>query len=255
MKTKNILLGVCFSAYLILYYQQTAGLNHLLFSVIFITALLFSDASFVRNKPWILVAVGAIVSGLGVTLYGNDLSYIANLIAISSLAGLSYSPDSSLIFASVQGVFSYVSSPMQKFIKISNKLFILSIMRRKPFDLRDELVLKNGLPWVTSSRMCKYIRMRKWLVTACVEAFDKMLLKEATAFRPSIFEAFSGFGKSRITIATAGSLMCIVLARRVSTLNSQSEILIRCNRFGITVVTRTPSFRLLELNGMRASAI
>ncbi len=122
MKTKNILLGVCFTAYLILYYQQTPGLNHLLFSVILVIALLFSDASFIRNKPWILVAVGAVISGLGVALYGNDLSYIANLIAIASLAGLSYSPDSSLIFASLQGAFSYVSSPIQKFITITNKL-------------------------------------------------------------------------------------------------------------------------------------
>ncbi len=121
MKTKNIILTTSFLAYLYLFYQQTAGINHLIMSGIFIASLLTTNFKLVKNKPWVLVAIGALISGLGVALYGNDLSYYANLIALAALAGLSFSPNSSLVFAFAHGALSYILKPAETFINFISK--------------------------------------------------------------------------------------------------------------------------------------
>lgn len=142
MKTKNIILATSFLAYLYLFYHTTAGINHLLFSTILVGALLFTDSKFLSNKPWIFVALGAITTGLGVALYGNDLSYIANLITLAALAGLSFSPNSSLVFACTHGALSYLVKPAQKVI---NFFALLNADKPKEPSKKDTIFTRNRI--------------------------------------------------------------------------------------------------------------
>lgn len=125
MKKKNILIFICLTVYCILFYQQSIGINLLIFTLLMISGLLLIDSSLAKNKNWILVAIGAVITSVSAFFYGNVLSALGNVISLILLSNMSMEKTSSLVFSFIQSGFSYVSVP---FVKLAN--FIDGIMNR-----------------------------------------------------------------------------------------------------------------------------
>lgn len=118
MKKKTIVLITALIGWCYLFYHQSAGINLLIFNVLLISGLLFSDLSLARSKTWIAAATGALITSAGALLYGSFLSCFGNVFALLILAGVSAERTSSLFFAFTRSVSSYVAMPFLFIAKI-----------------------------------------------------------------------------------------------------------------------------------------
>jgi hypothetical protein len=121
MKKNDWILLSAVALYSYLFYEQSPGINFLLFSLALIAALVMRDRSVSKNKNWLLAAAGSLASAACVAWYGNNLSVIANIISLSLLSGLSARPETSLLFALLFSLYSYVSSIAFLFIGRARK--------------------------------------------------------------------------------------------------------------------------------------
>ncbi len=122
MKKKTILILICLAAYCYLFYQQTIGVNFLIFNVLMITSLLVIDKTRVKKRTWLLVALGAVITSLSACLYGNVLSYIGNVVSLLLLANLSLEKEASLFFSFVQVCFSYIAVPFVRLADLADRM-------------------------------------------------------------------------------------------------------------------------------------
>lgn len=116
MKKNDWLLFISIALYSFLFYEQTAGINFMLFSIVLIAALYIKDNALLKSKSWLLVAAGSLLSGICVAIYGNELSIIANIISLSILAGICYKNKSSVILSLLFSFYSYITTPIFIFI-------------------------------------------------------------------------------------------------------------------------------------------
>lgn len=110
MKKNDWILIITVLAYSILFYKQLAGLNFLLFNIILLIGLIVKDTSILKDKKWILLATGNLVTAGCVAYYDNELSIIANIISLGILSAYSMSRYSSLIFALLFSIYSIILS-------------------------------------------------------------------------------------------------------------------------------------------------
>ena len=105
-KIDYLILGTV-GAYSYLFYQQSSGINYLIFTVILLLVLLIAEPRRLRALPWLTVALGALASGFNITMQHTNLALVANIISLVALAGLSFQPRSSLLIAGINGLFSF----------------------------------------------------------------------------------------------------------------------------------------------------
>jgi hypothetical protein len=110
MKKNDWILLITVALYSFLFYQQTAGINFLIFTVAVVIGLYVKDNNLIKNNKWKLAAVGSLLSALCISCYGNSLSVIANIISLSLLSALSYSSNTSVILSLLFSFYSYFSS-------------------------------------------------------------------------------------------------------------------------------------------------
>ncbi len=113
MKKNDWILAITVAAYSYLFYQQTAGINFLLFNLLLVTILLINDKTRIKSVYWMLAACGSLLSAIGISYYGNGLAVTANLISLSMLSALSYNTQTSVIAALLFSSYSYASSIVQ----------------------------------------------------------------------------------------------------------------------------------------------
>lgn len=106
MKKNDWILVASVFAYSFLFYKEMAGLNFLLFNIILLIGLIIKDSSILKDKKWILLAIGSLLIASCVAYYDNALSIIANIISLGILSAYSISRYSSLIFALLFSIFS-----------------------------------------------------------------------------------------------------------------------------------------------------
>lgn len=121
MKKNDLILGIALSIYCYLFYNQGIGINVLLFTATLIACLFIKDNSVSKDKDWIVLSLGSLISGICAALYGNTLSAIANFISLSLLASVSFSKESSLIFSLIHSGYSYISAPCFMVMNYSEK--------------------------------------------------------------------------------------------------------------------------------------
>jgi hypothetical protein len=122
MKKNDWILLLSVAAYSFLFYDQTAGINFLLFTIVLIAGLLLKEKLLLKNKVWLSAAVGSLLSGVCVAIYGNGLSVIANIISLSILSGISLNGQSSVIMSLLFSFYSYITAPIFMFLdKIERK--------------------------------------------------------------------------------------------------------------------------------------
>jgi hypothetical protein len=111
MKKNDWILIITTALYSYLFYQEKTGFNVLLLSLALIIALLIKDKQVVKNKSWIMAALGTIITACSVSYYGNYLSIIANVIALCVLSGISNHKNSSVFFSLFFACFTFITSP------------------------------------------------------------------------------------------------------------------------------------------------
>jgi hypothetical protein len=109
MKKNDFILAASIALYSFLFYAQSFGVNFLLFSLALVILLIIRNAQLLRNRRWLVVALGSILSGACVAYFGNTLSFVANIISLSLLSAYSLG-ESSLIFSLLFSMYSYCSS-------------------------------------------------------------------------------------------------------------------------------------------------
>jgi hypothetical protein len=116
MKKNDWILLSSVALYSFLFYEQTAGINFLLFTIALITGLLLKERLLLKNTAWLFAAIGSLLSGICVAIYGNGLSVIANIISLSILSGISLNGQSSVIMSLLFSFYSYITAPIFMFL-------------------------------------------------------------------------------------------------------------------------------------------
>jgi Leucine-rich repeat (LRR) protein len=110
MKKNDWILIISVILYSWMFYQQTAGINFLIFSVAAIVLLIWSKPSNLKDSKWYVAASGTLVSGVCVALFGTAVSVVANIVSLSLLSAYSISRNSSVVLAGLYAVYSYLSA-------------------------------------------------------------------------------------------------------------------------------------------------
>lgn len=110
MKKNDWILLASVAVYSLLFYAQSYGINYLLFTGFLIAMLYLKDKQVIKSTGWIAAALGSIASALSVFLYGNYLSFLANIISLSILSALSFSATTSVLLGLLFSWYSYASA-------------------------------------------------------------------------------------------------------------------------------------------------
>jgi len=144
MKRIDWILLISVASYNFLFYEQSAGINFLIFTLFLIACLLGLNKTLLKQRNWQIAAIGCLISGISVCLYGNEFSVVMNIISLSLLSMLSGNEKSSVILSLVFAMYSYASSPIYMIVNaINNKTDEISERR----DMSKRVILV-GIPVV-----------------------------------------------------------------------------------------------------------
>jgi hypothetical protein len=119
MKKNDIILGSSVIVYSFLFFQQTAGINFLLFTLMLTAFLVIKDFTILFHKEWIVTAIGSMLSACCIVYTNSLLAIISNIISLSLMAGYSMNKNSSLIFSGLYSLYSYLSAVPFMFIDLA----------------------------------------------------------------------------------------------------------------------------------------
>ncbi|MEA5403765.1 DUF4173 domain-containing protein [Arcicella sp. DC2W] len=110
MNNKKILLAFTSIAFSYLFYQQSAGINFLIFTIIVIVGMLITQPDLIKNKAWQIVAFGSVLSSGMIVFHHSNLSIIAFFCSLILLIGVSNHQDSSIYVGLLKGFVSIAFS-------------------------------------------------------------------------------------------------------------------------------------------------
>jgi len=121
MKSNDRLLAAGTAAYSYLFYEQNAGINFLIFNLVFISMLLYRDKNLLQNKTWLLAAGMCLLSATGIVLHSSALAMIANVFGLLLLSSYSFNRATSSVFSFLFSFYSVVSSFIYVIIDASKR--------------------------------------------------------------------------------------------------------------------------------------
>lgn len=110
MKSNDRLLILGTLAYSFLFYDQNAGVNFLIFTLVFVAILLARDKSILKQRSWLFAALMCIVSAVSVLVHSSVLAIISNIVGLLLLSAFAMDRKTSFIFSFLFSCFSIVSS-------------------------------------------------------------------------------------------------------------------------------------------------
>ncbi|MCX6296471.1 MAG: DUF4173 domain-containing protein, partial [Bacteroidetes bacterium] len=110
MKMNDWILTASVGIYSYLFYQQSLGINFLLFTISIIVLLLLRNKEIIKNRNWVFSAIGCLLSAGCVFYYGNGLSLTANIISLCILSAYSINPKTSIIVSLFFSAYSISAS-------------------------------------------------------------------------------------------------------------------------------------------------
>ena len=110
MKTNEYLLIGATAAYSLLFYEQNAGINFLLFSIILLAFLLIRNKDLIKNKRWVVTAALVLFSSICIVIHSSALAIIGNVVSLIILSGITFNSKTSSLFNFIFGCFSIGSS-------------------------------------------------------------------------------------------------------------------------------------------------
>lgn len=121
MKKNDWAILISVFVYGALFYDQTAGINFLLFNILIVGLLLFRQFDLIKNKVWLSVALGALASSFFIYMYGSALAIWANMFSLFILSALSIGPKTSFLTSIFLTVCSVSTSCVFMFIDWVNR--------------------------------------------------------------------------------------------------------------------------------------
>ena len=106
MKRNDIIIIIASVLVTFLFYKQILGINWLIFSVFAIAVFAYQAKEKIKNIAWIISAAGTLITGFFVYYYGTPLPFIANIVSLVTLGGVSLHPDSSFIISWMHSAYS-----------------------------------------------------------------------------------------------------------------------------------------------------
>lgn len=110
MKKQTIIVWVAMLTYSFLFYQQSAGLNFLLFNALLLGLLTWQQPHLWRSVSWVCVAIGSLVASGNIVWQHTNLAVVAHVLSMAAVAGMSLSPKSSLLVAIADGAYSLLGA-------------------------------------------------------------------------------------------------------------------------------------------------
>jgi hypothetical protein len=124
MKLQNILLFFAVVAYSCLFYQQTAGINFLIFSGLLISFSAVCNPHLIKNRNWQISALGSFLTALMIFWHHSQLAVIAHVSSMILMIGFSCNPATSVYVAALHGflslAISYFTNTIQFLIDSTN---------------------------------------------------------------------------------------------------------------------------------------
>jgi hypothetical protein len=117
MKKTDYLLLLSILLYTYLFYQQSAGINVLLFTAVLLSIRISTQPSLIRSGTWLAAAAGTLVTAAAVAWYGTSLALIANVLSLFVLTGLSLRPQTSFLIAALNACYSLIGSVILSTVK------------------------------------------------------------------------------------------------------------------------------------------
>jgi hypothetical protein len=121
MKKSDWIIAIGTLAYSYLFYQQIAGINFLVFSVLLCILLAMLNKDIWKNKKWLLYAGLSVSTSILVMWHNSDLAIWANLCSLLLLSANSVNRDSSVIFDGFYSLYSIAGSYVFLIINIVNR--------------------------------------------------------------------------------------------------------------------------------------
>lgn len=110
MKRNDWILTASVAVYSYLFYQQSLGINFLVFTISLIVLLFLRNKEVYKSKSWILAATGSLLSAFCIAYYGNGLSFTANIISLCVLSAFSINPSTSIVTSFFFSIYSIGAS-------------------------------------------------------------------------------------------------------------------------------------------------
>lgn len=123
MKNNDWKILIASIAYTFLFYQQSAGLNYLIFGLLMVFLSLLQNTQNAKKIAWWAVALGTLISGFMVFRLGTNLPILAHIISLFFLAGLTFKSNTSLLLAGFNSITSFV---------LTLPVLVFKFFKRKP---------------------------------------------------------------------------------------------------------------------------
>ena len=114
MKTKKGIWFIATLLYSALFYDQSAGINFLLFNLLLVAAVFVLQPHLKNHRSAIIVAAGCVFTSLMIVWHHSWAAIWLNIISLMCLSGLSLRPESSLLVAWANSSYSLVVSFFKK---------------------------------------------------------------------------------------------------------------------------------------------
>lgn len=109
MKKNHWVLLIATAGYSYLFYNQTAGINFLLFTLLVVLLLVLQTSKeTMRQRSWQVTALASILTAGNVVLVNTTLAIVGNIISLLLLAGYSRAPSASVFMAATHVLYSVV---------------------------------------------------------------------------------------------------------------------------------------------------
>ncbi len=121
MKKNDWLLLVSVLLYSFLFYQQSAGINFLLFNIVLVIGLLLKNPTGLKDKSWLAAAAGSLISSACIMYYSSPLAIVTNIFSLGLLSVFSFSAKTSIFTSLFMTLCSVGSSCVFMFIDMTRR--------------------------------------------------------------------------------------------------------------------------------------
>ena len=110
MKTNDRLLILATAAYSYLFYEQNAGINFLLFNLLFAGALLCRNKNLLKQRNWLVALFLTLISASSIFLHSSVLAILANCFSLMLLSAFALDKKTSFLFSFLFSAYSVISA-------------------------------------------------------------------------------------------------------------------------------------------------
>ena len=122
MKRNDIPILLATAAFSFLFYKQTEGVNYFAFSLVLTLLLIIRDISLLSSRTFLAAAAGYITASFCLFWYGTTLPFVATMISMLLLAGVSFDRESSIFIAGFHSVLSLLAVPVYMLIDMTESM-------------------------------------------------------------------------------------------------------------------------------------